>query len=257
MQISQFTLQNLKKYQEDRSFVTEMNDQILVRVFDGHGGAWTSEHAVNRTPKIFKRLSKAIKKDPDKTLTKIISTLVAETNDHHSGSTVCIVWVCNNIAHVAVLGDSSAIIRTENQEIRQSPEHNVRSNAKEALEAEARGGRIAVNGYLFDKWRIDGPGLQMSRALGDKELGRVLNREPEIFHIPLNDDSWILVCSDGFLDPSHQDSTFLEEIVDSIENRNLSAKELVEEAASMHVSNGIMKKARRGDNSTAILIRMK
>ena len=88
-------------------------------------------------------------------------------------------------------------------------------------------------------------GLQMSRALGDKDLNRVLLREPEIFHIPVNENSWILACSDGLLDPSHMAGDTLPIVVDFIEH-GADAEELV--LAMANIQND--------DNSTAVLVRL-
>jgi serine/threonine protein phosphatase PrpC len=246
MDVTQFSAQNNRSYQEDRSFFTKTNkDQLLLGVFDGHGGSWVSEIAVESTPAIFRATRKTIKQDPEATLNHIYSKLVKATTGHHSGSTASIVWLKDNVAHVAVLGDSPVVIKDANGEIWKSPEHNVRTNLAEAQAAEARDGKISANGYLFDRWRIDGPGLQMSRALGDKELDRVLNREPEIFHIPVNKDSWILVCSDGLLDPSHIADDTLPIVVDFIDH-GADAEELVLAMANIQ----------RDDNSTAVLVRL-
>jgi serine/threonine protein phosphatase PrpC len=246
MEVTQFSAQNRRPYQEDRSFFKKVNkNQLLLGMFDGHGGRWASEYAADHTPNIFRAIRKEIKKDPEATLRLIYSNLNKATEDYTCGSTASVVWLKDNVAHVAVLGDSITIIKDANGQIWKSPEHNVRTNEAEALAAEQRGGKISANGYLFDKWQIDGPGLQMSRALGDKDLGRVLLREPDIFHIPVNENSWILVCSDGLLDPSHTAGDTLPIAVDFI-GSGADAEELV--LAMANIQND--------DNSTAVLVRL-
>ena len=246
MKITQFTKQNSRLYQEDRSFIKYLpNGEALLGVFDGHGGHWTSETAAIRTPDIFRTLPRQLKTDPEATLERLFEKLVQKTAEYFSGSTACIVWIKQNMAYVAVLGDSLTIIKTARNDIWVSPEHNVRTNKYEGDEAIQRGGYIE-DGYLFDKEIYQGSGLQMSRALGDVTLARVLNRKPEIFSIPLNADSWILLCSDGLIDPSHENKDFMELLITTINTTDATAKELVLLGATKQ----------RDDNSTAILVRV-
>ena len=244
MNITQFSSQNSRLYQEDRSFFKKLKkEQLLLGIFDGHGSHWVADYAANHTPFLFQSIHKEIKKYPESVLKLLYSNLVEKTNDYFSGSTATIVWIKDNMAHVGILGDSLVIIKTADGDIWKSPEHNVRTNESEAIAAIKRGGKISPNGYLFDKWRIDGPGLQMTRALGDKELHDVLNREPEIFHIPINENSWLVACTDGLIDPAHTTDN-IPVIIEHI-NNGATAEELVLEMANIQ----------RDDNSTAILVR--
>jgi serine/threonine protein phosphatase PrpC len=245
MNITQFSAQNRRPYQEDRSFIKKfMNGDILLGVFDGHGGELVAEYAATHTSSLFRAIDIETKKDPQETLSQLYALLVQNTSEYYSGSTANIVWIKDNVAHVAVLGDSITLIQTATGEIWQSPEHNISTNEAEAIEAIERGGYID-GVYLFDKKVYQGMGLQMSRALGDRELNRILNREPEIFHIQLNKDSWILLCSDGLIDPSHKTTNNCDSVVEFIEN-GADAEKLVLEMA----------KKQNKDNSTAILARM-
>jgi serine/threonine protein phosphatase PrpC len=244
MEVTQFSAQNKRYYQEDRSFAKKTTNGLFLGVFDGHGGKWVAEYAAEHTPFLFRSVRKTVKANSEETLRQIFKTLAKDTSDYGSGSTASIVWVRDNVAHVAILGDSPVMIRDENGNVWHSPEHNIRTNKPELEAAIARGGKSDGN-YLFDKWRIDGPGLQMSRALGDKELNRVLNREPEIFHIPLGKNSWILACSDGLIDPSHKDAEIDKIVIEFIEH-GADAEELVLAMANIQ----------KDDNSTAIVVRM-
>jgi len=247
MQITQFSKQNNRPYQEDRSFIKIMKTGVLLGVFDGHGGEEVSDFCADNTVKIFNHISKEIKKDPEETLKQLVKKLDEKTNYSYCGSTAAIVLIKNNEAHVSILGDSGVLIKTSSGSLWQSPEHNVRTNAKECDEAKARGGWVDTNrGYLFDRNVYNGQGLQMSRALGDRELSRVLNREPEIFHIPINKTSWILVYSDGLIDPSHANQNAVIGIVKAIETLPIGAEELVHAVSDVQ----------NNDNSTAILARM-
>ena len=44
----------------------------------------------------------------------------------------------------------------------------------------------------------------MTRVLGDTELDSIINRQPEIYSVPLG--SFLLVGSDGLFDPTHRTS---------------------------------------------------
>lgn len=246
MEITSYTAKNSRSYQEDRFFAKKLtNGEVLLGIFDGHGGHWTAEYAAVHTPNFYRAMRRVIKENPLNALKHLFATLHKKTETHHSGAAACIVLIQNNVAHVGILGDSAVVIKSGTGAIWHSPEHNVRSNAYEADEAMARGAKI-YNGYMFDGYQIDGPGLQMSRALGDYELRRVLNREPEIFNIPLNENSWILLCTDGLIDPSHQNTAMLENAIRLIETATTTAETLVVENAKID----------KNDNSTAVLVRL-
>ena len=247
MLVTYFAKKNLKKYQEDRSFYKQYkNGDSIFGVFDGHGGEWVSDYAAEHAPLFFTNMRKELKKDPQEALKVLFQKLVEKTKGFTCGSSASIVLVRNNIATIGVLGDSPVIIKTALRNIWKSPEHNVRTNEKECIAAIAKGGWISEVGYLFDRCQYQGMGLQMSRALGDKELNNVLNREPEIFQVPINNQSWILVCSDGLIDPSHNDANATTSIITAIDGTTIVAEQLVEDASIL----------RKYDNSTAVLARV-
>ena len=83
--------------------------------------------------------------------------------------------------------------------------------------------------------------LQLTRALGDFGLDRYLIRDPEIFSVELDKNSFVMAASDGLVDPSHNnhDITNLIDIV----NNNGTAADLVKDAL----------RRKTGDNVTAVL----
>jgi serine/threonine protein phosphatase PrpC len=246
MKITSHSIKNKRLYQEDRLFTSKISkDEVIFGIFDGHGAALTAEYASKRTGEIFNLFTDQEKQDEDKILEVIFSILVTETSKDWCGSTALIVWIKNNIAHVGVLGDSIAIIKNKFGNIWISPEHNVRTNEKELIDARQKGAFFNGN-YIFNPNNLRSSGLQMSRALGDKELNSILNRDPEIFHIPLNEFSWIVGCSDGVLDPSHKDKNKIKTIIDFIENENTDAEDLVTFSATFE----------QEDNASAIIVRM-
>lgn len=241
MNITTHTEQKSRPYQEDRFFVKELpSGETILGVFDGHGGHWVADYAAKFTPYFFRSLLKS--NSYYSTMFKVIERLNNKTNHFYSGSTVSLVLIDKDKtnAYVAILGDSPVIIKDGNENIWIAPEHNVRSNKIEASKAIASDDAYIANGYLFDRYKgMNSGGLQMSRALGDKELNNILNRVPEVFVIPLNENSWILCGSDGLTDPAHG-SFDINSLIEDIPNE--TAQSLVQGAA-------------HHDNVTAILVK--
>ena len=233
------TAQGPRSYQEDRyCFFSIRKPQTIIAVMDGHGGSEVAEFCSCNLRKIFQETRGKI---ADR-LNKVIGNLAEATSRHHEvGSTISLVSITNRWAHVAFLGDSPVIIRTAGGKIDISPEHNVRNNNAERLAAEKRGG-VYINGYICEPG--SGDGLQMSRALGDCKMGLIVSKEPEIYKRPVDQNSWVLVASDGLIDPSHKGTENVEQIADML-NNGKDAGDLIEWAS------------RKGlrDNATAIVWR--
>ena len=246
--------QGNRYYQEDRYVVYKEIDTggTLVCVMDGHGGEQSAEACYQSIHLHVWNGIKSLKtKDTAERLRALVSILHEQTKDNQSGTTFSCVYLPKKSSKIwiAVLGDSPVIVSVVGDGYHVSPEHNVRSNEEEAKAAVARGGFIE-GGYLFTdnpNYDLTGPGLQMSRALGDAPLDRVLSREPTIYSLPFKRGDWALVCTDGLLSPSHNKKAQkdrLEHIVKLIkEGKN--ADNLTDDAI----------KAKTGDNVTAILIR--
>ena len=170
------------------------------------------------------------------------------TKNMGAGTTASIVFIPSSLdrAFVGVLGDSPVIIKNDKGEIWKSPEHNIRSNPVEVSLAKARGA-VILNGYMFghkDK-SLNPPGIQLSRGLGDVALDDVLSRTPEIFEHKLGKNSFVLVASDGLIDPNHTSDESAYAIVDLIE-KGASAGNLVKYALDKKTE----------DNVTAVLVRI-
>jgi serine/threonine protein phosphatase PrpC len=89
-------------------------------------------------------------------------------------------------------------------------------------------------------------GLQMGRALGDKELAKVLNRVPDVSMQVLGTDSYVLVATDGALDPGHKDQAKAAKKVLTIIQSSGNAQSIVNYAVAVPT----------GDNVTAMLLRV-
>ena len=233
-----------RRYQEDRcvAFDTSAGAEVLA-VLDGHCGSMTAEFCKHHIEKIFKD-SLDLLKDEKRALELTVLELARRTLDFDEGSTISMVCIPNgfDIAHVAILGDSPVIIRSRGGAINVSPEHNVQTNVAEREAAIKRGG-IYSDGYIWDD-RFD-YGLQLSRALGDVHLDKILNREPELYSVDLDYESFIIVASDGVVDPEHGDSKEQIAILAAMVEKGAVAQDLVNDALNRETK----------DNVTAIVWR--
>ena len=243
-EVTSFTLQGPRDYQEDRYFCKRIENSEfygwLFAVMDGHRGSLVAELCMKEIDGLFK-LSNPNRSE--EALQDLVSALNLKTLHCHEGSTfsaACILESHKKVS-IAILGDSPVIVADKIGKLNVSPEHNVRSNPEERGAAEKRGG-VYLDGYLY----IQGGGsfdygLQMSRTLGDLSLNSVLSREPDIYTI--QDPSWILVASDGLIDPSHEDSEIFLEEIKKYAQKHANADDLMQWA----------KKRGLNDNATALV----
>jgi serine/threonine protein phosphatase PrpC len=220
--------------------------QILA-VMDGHGGAGVAQLVAERlVPTIQSSYQ------PGENISQLLKATVFKLNEatkkSSSGSTLSIVAIPDDEpgAYAAVLGDSPVIVFGGSGEANVGPQHNVRSNLEERLQAEERGAIYDKRGFIRAKnGRLL---LQMSRALGDRDLDEVLSRTPDIYPVELSEDSVIVVATDGVLDPSHKNNPgALYYLANMITADKADAETVVREAV----------KGNRADNATAIVWRMK
>jgi serine/threonine protein phosphatase PrpC len=246
--ITHATAQGKRDYQEDRYKIDVTNDGILLAVFDGHGGAETSEFCEKNLLGAFN----AVADNPSLPFIRdkvwgIFDRLRIRTRENHDGSCVSIVFIPSSLdrAYVGILGDSPVIIKTKDGEYWHSPEHNVNSNPAEVKRLQGLGATV-YGGYAYaPNSGFSASGLQLTRSLGDSEFSSILSREPEIFEIPLGLGSFVLVGSDGLFDPSHKSSANASTIVELIE-KGATAGNLVNHALSIPTE----------DNATSILLRI-
>lgn len=246
---SHASVQGTRERQEDRSFINSTEDGLLIAVFDGHGGSEASDYCRQYLTVAFDTVGE--NSDYYTILDKmrgLFLILNEYTKTMEAGTTASIVFIPSTLdrAYVGVLGDSPVIIRNSEGNVWKSPEHNVRSNPVEVAAAKARGA-VILNGYMFghkDKG-LNPPGLQLTRGLGDVALDDVLIRTPEIFEHKLAKDSFVLVASDGLIDPSHGFNDAAQRLVELI-SRGATAGNLIKHALD----------AKTDDNATAVLVRI-
>lgn len=243
--LTQASEKGRRPYQEDRSVVYWVPDEgYLLATFDGHGGSECADWCAKNLVEIYHVTREEFDNETD-VISGIFNLLNAGTDTMGPGCAASIAFIPKDAskAVVGILGDAPVLIKQADGTLWRSPEHNVRTNKEEASAAVKRGGFVQ-SGYLFVRASISASGLQMSRALGDRWLGPVLNREPEIFTLPLNSNSWVLVGTDGLFDPSH--ATNPSTIIAAAIEAGADAEQLVKNALAVPT----------GDNVTAILMKL-
>jgi serine/threonine protein phosphatase PrpC len=235
------TTQGRREYQEDRFGVEKFTTGTLIWVADGHGGEEASQYVHDHIRTVWRSKDNDDRKQQIKW---VFENLNLNTREMEAGTTLSLAFITKDLIYVAVLGDSPVIIRTGTTSFI-GPDHNARSNKAERIMAEERGG-IYANGYIWNDTGDLGKGLQMTRALGDVDLAKILNREPEISVLPFGQEGdFTLVATDGVLDPSHYDANEVEVISGLIEKGD-EAYDLVSRAVKIPTN----------DNATAILARV-
>jgi serine/threonine protein phosphatase PrpC len=241
------TSQGEREHQEDRA-VCEWIDASygcgwLLAVFDGHRGALTAEQASLALPSLFKTYFAAHRDDLSKTFREVFLSLHNLTSDQLTGSTASVAYIPQDARYLywAILGDSPTAAIDAQDQSHFGPDHNIRTNMKERAAAKTRGG-IYKEGYLEDPEKPD-TGVQMTRVLGDADLGRVLDRTPEIQTIPLGGKGVVLVGSDGLLSASR---------IASEEQLAKLLRMILEGADARAVVQDALHR-RTGDNATAVV----
>ena len=235
--------QGPRPYQEDRHVCLRINQPNLkgwlLAVMDGHGGEFVSKLCAENIKKLF-RISDASR--AEESLCRLVASLNHLTEPYSEGSTFSAALLLDNVSKISVafLGDSPVVVVDKEGEIHVSPEHNVRSNPFEREAAQKRGG-IYDGGYIWNDMGSLGKGLQMSRALGDSYLGKILSREPEIYTI--DNPEWVLVASDGVFDPEHHNTRQLLEEVKKYAIKRSTAKDIMKWAKDRGLK----------DNATALV----
>ena len=243
MNISKATAQGLRDYQEDRFVVCNTKDGKLIAVMDGHGGTAVSDRIAKVIPTIWRKHI-AFPASIFTAMKDTFEDIATLTNTMYEGSTLSLVFIpkANDVVFVAILGDSPVVIQNDEGQIHISPMHNARSNPAELAAAQERGGFFDGN---YIRISYDGPGLQMTRVMGDREMGRIVSRIPEVYTQKVNGDSFVLVATDGLFDPSNRNTEVEAGTVAQYIREGASAETLVNRAIATPT----------GDNVTAVLVR--
>ncbi len=173
----------------------------LLAVMDGHGGDKVSDLLCRNLPILFSEFLVKEKGDVSEAISKAIETLHQMTINESPGSTLAMAYIPEGEldVHVAALGDSLILVARSDGSDMLGPIHNAEQHQEDREEAVRRGGTYA-KGYIRIPFGERTMGLQPTRAFGDCEFRDLLNREPSIQHISLDERTYVLLATDGLLD---------------------------------------------------------
>ena len=157
------------------------------------------------------------------------------------GSTACVLFVRQNMFTVFNTGDSRALLINKNGTYEQISEDHKPDRADERKRIFSAGG-LVLN---FDGvWRVNGS-LAMTRAIGDKQLKRLIIPNPEVYtRIITEEMQFIILGTDGLFDVL--DNSKIASIIQ--ENNLKSAKEVSDELLKQVEAEGFV------DNTTILTV---
>lgn len=163
-------------------------------VFDGHLGDSVAETASKIVINSFLITNPL---DLEHSVRDIFREVSKASELEHSGSTMTLACVNKEtqVVVLGVLGDSPAVILTEDDELISLPTHGAFGNKVEQQAVIDRGG-FYHNGFICRK--PTEMGLQMTRALGDCWIGDILSTEPDIYIY--NRPKAFLLSTDGLFE---------------------------------------------------------
>jgi serine/threonine protein phosphatase PrpC len=224
IQFTQATHQGPRTYQEDRMQQFPVKGGHLFGVFDGHGLDLCSKLCGQIMEDAWH--SAGDNRPVNRKLRHMISAMESGCFAMTCGTTASLVYVdeVGRFAWCAVIGDSPILIQQNNGTWLRSPEHNARTNEADRNAAISRGGGHYGDGYLYnDRGYI----IQLTRALGDCQFGKMLSKTPEIYSV--GDVRRIVLCTDGLLDPGHASTEIPEWLTQAVES-GCQAETLVQHA---------------------------
>mmetsp|Transcript_120663 Transcript_120663/g.341848 ORF Transcript_120663/g.341848 Transcript_120663/m.341848 type:complete len:389 (+) Transcript_120663:128-1294(+) len=285
------------------SLPSPLSDQAMFAVFDGHGGAQVSAIVSREFPKMLSactaKLSSANEADahpeevaprgggdtehpaePTSLLGKSLHLAMmtmdaflqkgADRRNSFSlvGSTAIVVVIdCGNGARprsltVANCGDSRAVLCREGRALELSEDHKPELPGEERRIRRA-GGHVAQNGACH---RIDGCGLNLSRALGDFHYKAASNLPPEeqkVIAVPeirtldlVEGDEFVVLGCDGVFELHSSQNAV--DIVRQGLGAGMSVEEAAEDLVDKSCSSNLMKtRGKGGDNCSAVVVRIK
>ncbi len=187
-----------RDYQEDRLVCKELTGDagetiILMVICDGHGGSEVSEKVASYFEQHFEAPPRD---DAEVHLREFVAECHRQTESEVAGTTlsVALVWPKNRFVVTGILGDSPIIAGTREGVLFVGEEHNISTNHAEEERVMAAGA-VRMGPYMYHPGGHRG--LQLTRALGDKDLKSLLSRELAVETFTLPPGAALLVCSDG------------------------------------------------------------
>ncbi|CAD5125139.1 DgyrCDS13382 [Dimorphilus gyrociliatus] len=179
----------------------------IYSVFDGHGGEFAVEFVekmlISRLlTRLYKPFSNGLKGRYLQSMIRqeiaYVANLLNKIEDESgekSGTTVCVTLKKNDKIYIANVGDSRALVCTNDNKIIQITRDHKPNDKLERKRIEKSGSYVK---FVQTICRLEGI-LSVSRTLGDRQVGGVSN-EPDIFVRNTQDCKFLLMATDGFWD---------------------------------------------------------
>lgn len=238
-----------RKAMEDR-YVIKQNflghDSFFGAVFDGHAGDQAAKLAARILPNELK--NRIEKNSPTKVIEDALSESYLTTSAQirrqtESGTTTTTLLIVKNDVYLANVGDSSAFMLAKNGKWTFLTQDHNTQDPREVKNLREKGG-LVYRSYLWSKL---GRGINLSRALGDREFADWILDDPDISHFEFEAEfTNIVLGTDGlwnFLEGEKAASILKRE-----KNPQKSAEILVECAQDE------MKTQGWGDNITVLVV---
>lgn len=148
------------------------------------------------------------------------------TDQGWGGSTASVLLIEGKEAWVANVGDSYIYKFSKDKDPELlSSDHNVNFNNEERFEAKKRGADYDKDkGYIYSE---DGHGVQLSRSLGDRNMGDIVISMPDVKKIEISDnDEWLVAASDGLWE--ELDMVEINKILKNSQNAEEAQQKLIE-----------------------------
>lgn len=265
-----------RPYQEDRIDVLsgkiEELDYVILSIFDGHGGADTSDYLSKNLPARCKVGLDALKQPLTYSMienvintefAKIDLEVTPEMRQQFTGSTAVICIVFENNIFVANIADSPAIVfdRAGNKK-NQTNIHDC-NNQSEIIRINTDGRRPLCEQNIYGAPRLNlgylpsgniDRGLDMTRAFGDNAYKPKADAKPELYVWARNAGDILCICSDSFFDMKLDRSAYKQN-EDDIINEVLPVLITNNFDPQVSVTQIVEKRATtiRGDNTSMIL----
>jgi serine/threonine protein phosphatase PrpC len=258
------------RYNQDDFILMLEGDKILLGVFDGHGadGHRVSSIARSKLPEfilnhdefdinIVKSFEDGFE-ELNKLLTKQIKTEGNQVGFSYSGTTATVAIIKDDKITIGNVGDSRAVLAKRSQggyeAIRLTYDHKPEI-PHELYRIQNKGGEVIIKD---NKYRVYGknkkiPGLNMSRALGDKFAQSIgVIAEPSIFMQTVQEeDEYLIICSDGVWE--HIEDS---EAVDLVRKSGANIKKATEDLSKLACSRW-KAKGKRCDDITVMICYLK
>ncbi|HSC24749.1 MAG TPA: PP2C family protein-serine/threonine phosphatase [Candidatus Babeliales bacterium] len=193
--ISCYSCQNKRPYQEDRFYHGKVKGGNFYAVYDGHGSkdGYQIAQFLSENLHTFFSESTGFIAEKMNTAFEYADSCDFVKQNKFSGSTASVVFIKDNVAHFAHVGDSRAVLECDGSVMFFTSDHKP-NRADEYVRIEDAGAKV------YNK-RVNGC-LAVSRAIGDWNLDKnAIIAKPEYQQILLTkENKFLVMATDGLWD---------------------------------------------------------